>query len=264
MIGLIGGSGFYKFFSGKSKRVKIKTKYGKPSDAITIGKVFGQTIAFLPRHGSKHTIPPHRINYRANIAALKKMGVEIIIAPAAVGSLKTQIKPGDLVFCDQYVDRTKNRADTFWGGPQVAHIENAHPYCADLRQIAIKQAQKNKFKFHPKGTVVVIEGPRFSTTAESLWFSKMGWEVVNMTGYPEVALAAEAGICYLNISLVTDYDVGVYAKGGVAPVSIEEVLKNFSANIKKLKVLITNIIKILPPKRPCDCLAKSKRAIIST
>lgn len=263
MIGLIGGSGFYKFFEKGAKEISVKTKYGNPSDRITVGKIFGKKVVFLPRHGKEHTIPPHKINYRANIAALKKLGVDRIIAPAAVGSLKREIKPGDIVFCDQFIDRTKNRPDTFFDGPKVAHIEMAHPYCEEMRKVAISEAKKGKFKFHKEGTVVVIEGPRFSTTAESLWFSKMGWDIVNMTQYPEAVLAAEMGICYLNISLVTDYDVGVYAKGGAAPVSIEEVLKNFSANIEKLKFLVSSIIKHLPAKHSCDCLIKSERAIIS-
>jgi 5'-methylthioadenosine phosphorylase len=263
MIGLIGGSGFYKFFEVDSKEVSVKTKYGNPSDKITVGTIFGKKVAFLPRHGKNHTIPPHKINYRANIAALKKLGVGRIIAPAAVGSLKAKIKPGEIVFCDQFVDRTKNRPDTFWDGPKVAHMEMAHPYCGDLRKIAIKQAEKSSFKFYSKGTVVVVEGPRFSTTAESLWFSKMGWDVVNMTQYPEAVLAAEMGICYLNISLVTDYDVGVYAAEKAAPVSIEQVLKNFAKNTENLKTLISAIIKQIPDKCTCDCLAKSERASIS-
>jgi len=263
MIGLIGGSGFYKFFEGNSKEISVRTKYGNPSDKITVGKIFGKKIAFLPRHGKKHTIPPHKINYRANISALQKLGVDKIIAPASVGSLRAKIKPGEIVFCDQFIDRTKGRWDTFFEGPKVAHIEMAKPYCEDLRKIAIREAKKNKFKFHSKGTVVVIEGPRFSTTSESLWFSKMGWDVINMTQYPEVVLSAEAGICYLNISLVTDYDVGIYAKGGAKPVSIEQVLKNFAENTEKLKTLISAIIKEIPDRRPCDCSLKSKRAIIS-
>jgi len=271
MIGLIGGSGFYKFFDPvkpdgrgiNSKEIVVKTRYGLPSDKITIGTIFGKKVAFLPRHGRKHTIPPHKINYRANIEALKKLGVDRIIAPSAVGSLKAKIKPGEIVFCDQFVDRTKSRKDTFFDGPKVAHIEMAYPYCGDLRKIAISQAEKNNFKFHSKGTIVVIEGPRFSTAAESLWFSKMGWDIVNMTQYPEAVLAAEMGICYLNISLVTDYDIGVYAKEKVVPVSIEQVLKNFAKNTEKLKTLVSSIIKQIPDKHTCDCLIKSKQAVIS-
>ncbi|MGA2417694.1 MAG: S-methyl-5'-thioadenosine phosphorylase [Candidatus Staskawiczbacteria bacterium] len=261
-IGIIGGSGFYKFFDKDAKEIEIKTKFGLPSDKITIGTVFGKKVAFLPRHGRDHKIPPHKINYKANIAALKEIGVERIIAPASVGSIKTKIKPGDFVICDQFVDRTKMREDTFFDGPKVNHIEAAYPYCPELRKIAISQAKKLKLPVHAKGTVVVIEGPKFSTLAESLWFSKMGWDVVNMTQYPEAILALELGICYLNISLVTDYDVGIYAKSKISPVSIEQVLANFAKNIDKLKKLTSEIIKNIPIKKECDCQKKSERAAV--
>lgn len=259
-IGIIGGSGFYEFFDKGAKEIEVETKFGKPSDKITVGNLFGRKIAFLPRHGKEHQIPPHKIPYRANIAALKEIGVNTIIAPAAVGSLRTDIKPGDFVICDQFVDRTKLREDTFFDGPKVAHIEAAYPYCKELRRIAIIQAKKLNLAVHSKGTVVVIEGPKFSTLAESLWFSKMGWDVVNMTQYPEVILALESGICYLNISLVTDYDVGIYAKSKIEPVSIEQVLANFSKNTDKLKNLIGEIIKNISKKKECDCQKKSERA----
>ena len=259
-IGIIGGSGFYEFFDRGAKEITVETKFGKPSDKITVGNLFGKRVAFLPRHGRNHQIPPHKIPYKANIAALKEIGVKNIIAPSAVGSLRTNIKPGDFVICDQFVDRTKLREDTFFDGPKVAHIEATYPYCKELREIAVSQARKLNLRVHPKGTVVVIEGPKFSTLAESVWFSKMKWDVVNMTQYPEVILALELGICYLNISLVTDYDSGVYAKSKVAPVSIEQVLANFSKNTDKLKNLIREIIKKIPDDRKCDCQIKSARA----
>jgi len=261
-IGIIGGSGFYKLFDKNAKEVEIKTKFGKPSDKITIGNLFGRRVAFLPRHGKNHQIPPHKIPYRANIAALKEIGVEQIIAPSAVGSLKTEIKPGDFVICDQFIDRTKMREDTFFNGPKVSHIEVAYPYCPKLRETAVIQAKKLKLPVHEKGTVVVVEGPKFSTLAESMWFSSMGGDVVNMTQYPEAVLALELGMCYLNISLVTDYDVGIYAKSKINPVSIEQVLVNFSGNIDKLKNLINEIIKNIPEKSDCDCLKKSERASV--
>jgi 5'-methylthioadenosine phosphorylase len=263
MIGLIGGSGFYKFFTGKSREIKIKTKYGWPSDKITIGALFGKKVAFLPRHGRGHKIPPHQIPYQANIAAFKKIGVERIIAPCAVGSLKTKIRPGDFVVCNQFIDRTKKRNDTFFEGPKVAHLEMADPYCSQLRKIAVGQAKKMKLRIHPQGTAVVIEGPRFSTSAESLWFSKMGWDVVGMTQYPEAVLAGELGICYLNISLVTDYDVGVYAKTKAESVSVKQVLDNFGKNIEKLKNLISLIIKNIPEKRTCACQLKTERSAMN-
>lgn len=261
-IGIIGGSGFYEFFDRKAEEVEIKTKFGKPSDKITIGNLFGKKVAFLPRHGKKHHLPPHRIPYRANISAFQKLGVKRIIAPSAVGSIKTKIKQGDFVVCDQFIDRTKEREDTFFNGPKVAHIESAYPYCQELRKITIEQGKKIKLKIHPKGTVVVIEGPRFSTLSESLWFSKMGWDLVNMTQYPEIVLAQELGICYLNISLVTDYDVGIYAKEKIEPVSTKQVLKNFAKNTEKLKKLILAVIKNIPGERKCDCAEKIKRAFI--
>jgi len=223
-VGIIGGSGLYDFFGKNAKEIEVETTFGKPSDKITIGKIFGKRVAFLPRHGKKHQIPPHRIPYKANIQALKDIGVKRIIAPAAVGSLKEKIKPGDFVICDQFIDRTKKRDDTFYNGPKVAHIEMAYPYCKDLRKIAVSFAKKLKFRVHNKGTVVVIEGPKFSTAAESMSFSKMGCDVINMTQYPEVVLASELGMCYLNISLVTDYDVGIYSRSKIRPVSIEQVL----------------------------------------
>ncbi|MFH1968223.1 MAG: S-methyl-5'-thioadenosine phosphorylase [bacterium] len=281
-IGIIGGSGFYEFFGkgstrlrsaspklqrgeqgfGEAREINIETEFGKPSDKITIGNVFGKKVAFLPRHGKNHQIPPHKINYKANISALKQIGVERIIAPSAVGSLKKSIKPGDFVICDQFIDRTKKRDDTFFDGPRVAHIESAYPYCHELRKVAVKQAKKLKLKIHSKGTVAVIEGPKFSTVAESLSYSKMGCDVINMTQYPEVILALEAGICYLNISLVTDYDVGIYTKNKIKPVSIEQVLANFNKNNDKLKNLISEIIKHIPVDRKCECKIKSERAFI--
>lgn len=261
-IGLIGGTGFYEFFKGRSKEIEVKTKFGRPSDKITLGNLFGKEVAFLPRHGRNHQFPPHKIPYRANIAAMKKLGVERIIAPTAVGSLKRDIKPGDFVICDQFVDRTKIRQDTFFNGPKVAHIEMAYPYCPELRKITLAQARKLKLKTHPKGTVVVIEGPRFSTLADSIWFSQMGCDLVNMTQYPEVVLASELGVCYLNISLVTDYDVGIYAQSKAEPVSIDQVLKNFEKNTEKLKKLISVIIKNMPEEKGCACQEKAERALM--
>lgn len=262
-IGIIGGTGFYEFFKRNTKEIIVKTKFGLPSDKIIISKVFGKEIAFLPRHGKKHQLPPHKIPYLANIAAMKKLGVEIIIAPTAVGSLKKNIKPGDFVICDQFIDQTKKRKDTFFDGPKVAHIEMAYPYCPELRKIAVAQAKKLKLKIHPKGTAIIIEGPRFSTLAESLHFSKIGGDLINMTQYPEVSLALELGICYLNISIVTDYDAGIYAKGKTKPVSIEEVLINFSKNTAKLKKLVSAVIMNTSERTGCSCKEKAERALIN-
>ncbi len=262
-IGIIGGSGFYDFFGSEAKEIEVETEFGSPSGKITKGNLFGKEIYFLPRHGKGHELPPHKIPYKANIAALKKLGVNIIIAPAAVGSLRTEIKPGNFVVCDQFINRTTKRDDTFFNGPEVAHIESAYPYCENLRKIAIIQGQKFGLPLHSNGTVVIIEGPRFSTFAESLQFSRIGADVINMTQYPEVILACELGMCYLNISLVTDYDAGIYAGGEAAPVSIGEVLANFKNNTDKLKTLISAVIENIPADLNCDCKKKAERAKIN-
>jgi len=258
-IGIIGGSGFYQFLKGKE--VVIKTPYGQPSDKILISEYSGKEIAFLPRHGKKHQYPPHKINYRANLFAFKKLGVERVIAPCAVGSLKLEIKPGDFLICDQFVDRTKGRIDTFFDGPRVAHISMAEPYCPELREIAIKGCQKLKIPFYKKGTIVVIEGPRFSTKAESKFYSKTA-DIINMTQYPEVVLAKELGMCYLNISLVTDYDVGLEGRKDIKPVTAKEVIRIFQKNNEKVKELILEIIKNLPDQRNCECAAALKEAFV--
>ena len=249
-IGIIGGSGFYEFF-GAGKWVSVKTPYGRPSDQIFLTTFKNKKIAFLPRHGRGHKIPPHMINYRANVWALKKLGVKVIISPAAVGSLQPNIKRGDFVICDDFIDRTSGRKDTFFDKLKVVHISSADCYCKELSKIALKVFKKNKLKAHANGTVVVIQGPRFSTKGESRWFTDMGWDVVNMTQYPEVVLAREAEICYLNISLVTDYDVGLVGKKGINPVSIEEVIKVFNRNTEKLKKIILQIIRKIPKDYHC-------------
>ena len=262
-IGIIGGTGFYDFFEGQTQEVVVKTEFGLPSDKIIIGKLFGKEVAFLPRHGKKHQLPPHCIPYKANIAGLKKLGVERIIAPSAVGSLRKEIQPGDFVLCDQFIDQTKRREDTFFDGPKVAHIEMAYPFCPELRGLAAAQAKKLNLKAHPRGTVVVIEGPRFSTLADSLRFSQMGADLINMTQYPEIVLAAELGICYLNISLVTDYDAGIYAEGKIKPVSIGQVLGNFRKNTDTLKKFVSVIIENISLEKRCNCQLKAEKALLN-
>lgn len=251
-VGIIGGSGFYDLATDL-KEIKMETPYGPSSDKIAIGLVSGKKVAFLPRHGKNHDIPPHLINYRANIWALKSIGVERIITSHAVGSLQTNYKPGDFVILDQFIDRTKGRIDTFYDGSIVTHISTAFPYCEELRRIAIKKAGKLKLPFHSNGTVVVIQGPRFSTAAESIWFTKMGWHTVNMTEYPEITLAREKEMCYAAIAVVTDYDSGLVAEGKVKPVSVEEITRNFKSNIDKIKTLMKEIISDIPVNRSCEC-----------
>jgi len=241
-IGVFGGSGFYSFLENVEE-IDIDTPYGKPSDKIAIASFEGKKIAFLPRHGKKHQFPPHTIPYRANIHAMKQLGVKNILAPTASGSLQPEIKPGDFVICDQFVDRTSGRKDTFFDGPVTRHISPAHPYCPDLRKIAIETGRELGIKTHEKGTVVVIQGPRFSTVAESRWFNKMGWDVINMTQYPECYLAREMGICYANIALITDFDAGLEGREDIPPVTEEEVLKVFEENNDKVKRMLFEIIK---------------------
>lgn len=251
-IGVFGGSGFYQLFE-KAEKLKIKTPYGDPSAEITLIEIDGKKVAFLPRHGLKHQFPPHKVPFKANLYAFKKLGIKRIISPCSAGSLQPEIKPGDFVILDQFFDRTKGREDTFFDGPETTHISGAHPYCPQLREIAFKQSQKLRIPVHKKGTVAVINGPRFSTVAESQFFTNQGWEVVNMTQYPEVVLARELEICFLGIALVTDWDVGLAAGKAVKPVELKEVLKVFSQNLKKARQLVLEIIKALPEKKNCQC-----------
>lgn len=251
-IGIFGGSGFYSFLDNL-KPYKIETPYGAPSSQVMIGEVGGKRVAFIPRHGEQHQYPPHMINYRANLYAFKLLGVKRIIGPCASGSLKPEIKPGDFVICDQFVNLTNGRKDTFYDGPITTHISCADPYCPQLRSIIIDCCKKLGLSFHPKGTVVVIQGPRFSTRAESKWFRSFGWETINMTQYPEVVLARELEICYANISLITDYDTGLEDDPNIKPVTHDEVIKIFQDNIDKLRSLLIEVIKNIPEERTCSC-----------
>lgn len=251
-IGVFGGSGFYSFLDNL-KPYKVETPYGAPSSQVMIGELYGKRIAFIPRHGEQHQYPPHMVNYRANLYAFKLLGVKRVIGPCAAGSLKPEIRPGDFVICDQYVNLTSGRKDTFYDGPITTHISSADPYCPQLREIAIECCGKLGLSYHPKGTVVVIQGPRFSTKAESKWFRSLGWEVINMTQYPEVTLARELEMCYVNISLITDYDTGLEDDPSIKPVTHEEVIRIFQENIDKLKSLIIEMIKSIPEERTCPC-----------
>lgn len=251
-IGVFGGSGLYKFLDN-IKEIKVETPYGNPTEKIALGEIGGRKVAFLPRHGKDHRFPPHMINYRANIWAMKKIGVERILAPCACGSLQADVKPGTFVICDQFVDRTKGRFDTFYDGPIPTHISCAEPYCETLRQVALETAKKLKIPARDGGTVVTIQGPRFSTRSESKWFSSHGWEVINMTQYPEVALARELEMCYVNISLITDYDVGLEDVPGVEAVTAEEVIRVFQENCSKVRDLLFKMIPNIPKKRVCEC-----------
>jgi 5'-methylthioadenosine phosphorylase len=248
-IGVFGGSGFYSLLEN-ARETWIETPYGSPSDKVAVGVIAGKRVAFLPRHGKDHRFPPHEINYRANLWAMKELGVSRIIAPTACGSLKLSVKPGDMVVADQVVDRTTGRKDTFYDGPITTHVSFADPYCPQLRPLAIDALKSIGVPTHDRGTIVVIQGPRFSTRAESKWFQDAGWDVINMTQYPEAYLARELEICYVNISLITDYDVGME---GIPPVSHEEVMKAFAASNDRVKQAIFKIIESTPEQRACQC-----------
>jgi len=250
-IGVIGGSGFYQLAEGDIHFIKVETPYGAPSDKIALAEIAGKKVAFLPRHGATHSLPPHKVPYRANLWALHSLGVRRIIAPSAVGSLQANIHPGDFVINDQFVDRTTGRQDTFYDGPIATHVSTADPYCPQLRQLAIDAANQNSITVHERGTCVVIQGPRFSTKAESRWFTQMGWDVVTMTQYPEVTLARELALCYINISMVTDYDAGLV--GDMGHVETTDVLKLLGQNTANAKLVIETLIRSLPDQRECPC-----------
>jgi 5'-methylthioadenosine phosphorylase len=237
-IGVFGGSGFYSFLE-EVEEIEVETPYGKPSAPLTVGEVGRKRVAFLPRHGRDHELPPHRIPYRANIWAMKELGVRRLIGPNASGALKAELELGEFVVCDQFVDRTRGRADTFYEGPETTHVSAADPFCPDLRLLLVETASDLGIKARDGGTVVVIQGPRFSTRAESKWFQAMGWDTINMTAYPEGYLARELELCYANISMVTDRDVGVE---GTSPVSHEQVVSVFNENNERLRALLFAVI----------------------
>ena len=249
-IAVVGGSGFYEFLEG-AEEVKIDTPFGPPSDPISVGEVAGLRVAFLPRHGRDHRFPPHKIPYRANMWALRSLGVRRVLAPTAVGSLTPSYGPGTLVIPDQLVDRTRSRAQTYYDDG-ACHIPFADPYCPSLRPVAIETARQYGWIPAGSGTLVVIEGPRFSTRAESLWFAAQGWTLVGMTGHPEAVLARELALCYAPLALVTDTDAGVEEGEGVTQAEVFEV---FAANIKRLRDLVAQIIAALPAEREEDLCA---------
>jgi 5'-methylthioadenosine phosphorylase len=259
-IGVIGGSGFYSFLDDVTE-VTVDTPYGPASDSLFVGAVAGRRVAFLPRHGRDHRLPPHKINYRANLWALRSVGVRQVLGPCAVGGLRAQYGPGTLLVPDQLVDRTKSRAQSYFDGaartdgqvPNVVHVTFADPYCPVGRKVAVGTARSSGWEAVDGGTLVVVEGPRFSTRAESLWHAAQGWSVVGMTGHPEAVLARELGLCYTSLALVTDVDAGADTGEGVAH---EEVLEVFAANIGRMRDVLFEVIGALPAseERACLCL----------
>ena len=262
-VGVFGGSGFYSLLEGPVEQVSVQTPYGPPSDLVAVGRLGGARVAFLPRHGQGHRLPPHAINYRANLWAMAQLGVSRVIAPAAAGSLQPSVKPGEFVVCDQFVDRTYGRAQTFYDGPRVVHISTADPYCPELRRLAVEVGRELGVSLHEHGTVVVIQGPRFSTRAESRWFASQGWEVINMTQYPEVALARELGMCYVNLSLITDFDAGLEGQPGIPAVTVEEVLRVLHDNNDRVRRLIERLLPRIPADRACPCARALHQAVVS-
>jgi 5'-methylthioadenosine phosphorylase len=251
-VGVYGGSGLYALLDDVTE-VAIDTPYGPPSAPVTLGDVGGRTVAFLPRHGIGHTLPPHRVPYRANAWAMHTLGVRAIFSPFACGSLRSSIHPGDFVVVDQLVDRTTARASSFHDGPEhtpeglspVDHVTFADPYDARLRAMAMEACRAEGVTHHDGGTVVVVEGPRFSTRAESLWYAAQGWAVINMTQMPEAALAAELGVPYAAIALVTDYDVGLEGVDGMAPVTMDQVFATLERNASVVRGVLFRAIGLL-------------------
>jgi 5'-methylthioadenosine phosphorylase len=249
-IGVVGGSGFYEFLED-AEEIKVDTPFGAPSDLVTVGEVAGRRVAFLPRHGRDHRFPPHKIPYRANLWALRSLGVRRVLAPTAVGSLTHRYGPGTLALPDQLVDRTTTRDQTYYD-QGACHVPFADPYCPSVRSVAIATAREQDWDPVTAATLVVIEGQRFSSRAESQWFAAQGWTLVGMTGHPEAVLARELALCYAPLALVTDLDAGVEEGQGVTQAEVFEV---FAANIKRLRDLTATIIATLPATREDDLCA---------
>ena len=249
-IGIFGGTGIYDSgLLSESREVTIDTPFGETSDSITVGLYKGRKVAFMPRHGKKHTIPPHLINFRANIWAFKEMGIKRIIAPSAVGSLKEELRPGDFVIPSQFIDFTKSRKYTLFEQGKVIHISVADPFCSELQNATYDSAKKINLHLHRDATYVCIEGPRFSTRAESKFYKDViGADIIGMTLVPECQLAREAQMCYVSISTVTDYDVW-----SEKPVTAKEVIETLSKNVQTTKKMLSILLECIPEKRSCSC-----------
>lgn len=249
-IGVIGGSGFYEFVDDATA-LDVETPFGRPSEPVLTGHVGGRPVAFVPRHGRDHRFAPHKVPYRANMWALRSVGVRQVLAPCAVGSLRPDLGPGALVVPDQVVDRTAGRANTYYDdvGP-VVHVSFGDPYCPVGRSTVVAAARGQQWPVCDGGTLVVISGPRFSSRAESQHHAAAGWSIVGMTGQPEATLARELALCYTSIAVVTDLDAGVEAGDGVTH---HDVLDVFARSVGRLRTLLTAVIAALPTDRPCAC-----------
>jgi 5'-methylthioadenosine phosphorylase len=248
LVGVFGGSGLTELLD-HPERVELDTRWGAPSGPISLGEVSGVPVAFLPRHGPGHRWPPHRVNYRANVEAMRLLGVGSVLAPFAAGSLRADLGPGDLVVVDQFVDRTSGRQETFHDefhdGP--FHLSRPDPYDPGARAALLRAGAAVGVPVHDEGTVVVVNGPRFSTRAESRWFRDQGWDLVNMTQHPEAVLAAEAGLAYAGLGIVTDHDAGIEDDPAVAPVTQEAVFAAFDAALEQVRRVLLHAVADLAP-----------------
>ena len=261
ILGVIGGSGLYAMKDLKVvDTVSVETPFGDPSDKIIVGDLEGTRMAFLPRHGVGHRIPPSEINYRANIFAMKKLGVERIISVSAVGSMKEEIIPGHIVVPDQFIDRTFARKTTFFGNGIVGHVSLADPICDELHEVVLESSQRAGATVHPRGTYLCMEGPQFSTRAESFLYRSWGVEVIGMTNVTEAKLAREAGICYVTIALATDYDCWHEEEEAVTLEAVLEIMHN---NVELAQTILKEIVKTPVLKRSCTCGEAAKNAIVT-
>ncbi len=261
ILGVIGGSGLYGMEDLKNVRqVVVRTPFGDPSDALVVGELEGRTVAFLPRHGRGHRISPSRINYRANIYAMKKIGVDALLSISAVGSMKEAIRPGDVVVVDQFYDNTRSRESTFFSDGLAAHIAFADPVCPALSAVAARAARKVVRRVHRRGTYLCIEGPAFSTRAESNIYRKWGVDVIGMTNMPEAKLAREAELCYATLALATDYDCWHETEGNV---SVDAILAVLSRNVENSRKIVRETAKLLPLPGKCGCGEAMKQAVLT-
>ncbi len=263
-IGVLGGSALYKIEDLKvTKRVKVKTPFGDPSDEFIVGKLCGKDVIFMPRHGRDHSFLPSEVNYRANIYGFKVLGVDAIVSISAVGSLKEDIKPLDVLLVDQFIDRTNHaREMTFFGDGIVAHVPMAEPVCKELRNIIYSSNKKLNVTMHNGGTYLNMEGPAFSTKAESFLYKSWGADVIGMTNLPEARLAREAGMCYASIAMITDYDCW-YVGGDVDTVSADMVMQNLTKNVENAKRILKNFVQAVPDKLSCHCNEALKNSIVT-
>ncbi len=261
MLGVIGGSGLYHMKELKIlEKVSVETPFGSPSDEVVLGELHGVKLAFLPRHGTGHFIPPSEINFRANIFAMKKVGVERIVSVSAVGSMKEAVEPGHFSVPDQFIDRTTRRISTFFTTGMVGHVSLADPICAELAGVVTESAKTSGTTVHEKGVYICIEGPQFSTRAESNLYRQWGVDIIGMTNVTEAKLAREAGICYSTLALVTDYDCWLVEE---EPVTLEAVLQIMGENVERAQGVVKDLVTRLDKKRSCQCGAAAETAIVT-